>query len=194
VIILMLSFISLLNFSICSKDDDILALVIQPLQFQNITQTTLVCTSDVLHTGDLEIKARVVCWSTEPNPTVEDNKTIDGAGTGIFSSMVTGLNPRTKYFMRPYANTKEGTSYGRSVSFVTQTGQVPESRTKSIGNITRNSATCSGEVISDGGLEVTLRGFCYSTIPNPTLSGNYISNGMGSGDYITDITGLLQTI
>jgi len=60
-----------------------------------------------------------VCWSTSVNPTITDSKTTETAGTGIFTSLITGLTKATTYHVRAYATTSVGTSYGRDISFIT---------------------------------------------------------------------------
>lgn len=51
-------------------------------------------------------------------------------------------------------------------------------------------ANIIGVVVSDGGAEVTDRGVCWSTSPNPNISGNHISAGAGVGDFSVTIQGL----
>ncbi|MCF8368554.1 MAG: hypothetical protein K9G76_05890 [Bacteroidales bacterium] len=65
-----------------------------------------------------------VCWSTEENPTIDDNKTSEGivSATGAFTSGITGLSPSTKYYVRAYATNNTGTSYGEQVQFTTLIG------------------------------------------------------------------------
>ena len=52
------------------------------------------------------------------NPTVEDNKTTDGTGTGSFTSSITGLNIGIEYHLRAYATNRFGNSYGDDEGFV----------------------------------------------------------------------------
>ncbi|HWZ22338.1 MAG TPA: hypothetical protein VNW06_06760, partial [Cytophagaceae bacterium] len=52
------------------------------------------------------------CWSTTSGPTIADNKTSDGTGTGTFISSITGLTPGTIYYVRAYATNSTGTTYG----------------------------------------------------------------------------------
>jgi len=47
--------------------------------------------------------------------------------------------------------------------------KLPELTTEAIGNITLNSATSGGSIISDGGATVTTRGVCWSTQQPPTI-------------------------
>ena len=57
-------------------------------------------------------------------------------------------------------------------------------------NITSNSATCGGDVTSDGGAAVTAKGVCWGTNQNPTTSDSKTNNGPGSGVFTSSITGL----
>ncbi|MBS1977757.1 MAG: fibrobacter succinogenes major paralogous domain-containing protein [Bacteroidetes bacterium] len=66
-----------------------------------------------------EVLSRGVCWSTHPYPTIQNEKTSDGNGSGTFSSSLTGLQPNKDYYLRAYAVTPKGTSYGNSVAFST---------------------------------------------------------------------------
>ena len=49
-----------------------------------------------------------------------DRITIDGSGTGTFTSTPDLLTPGTGYFLRAYATNKAGTAYGNSVTFTTK--------------------------------------------------------------------------
>ena len=62
--------------------------------------------------------------------------------------------------------------------------------TGTVTNITTTTATCSGNVTSDGGSSVTARGVCWSTSQNPTTSNSKTTNGTGVGSYTSNITGL----
>ena len=63
--------------------------------------------------------------------------------------------------------------------------------TGDITNITANTATCSGNVTSDGISAVTDRGICWSLTQSPSLeNGNHMSMGNGVGSFSGTITGL----
>ena len=83
----------------------------------SITSSTATCGGDVTSTGGVSVTARGVCWGTSQNPTVSDNHTTDGTGTGGFSSNISGLSPGTTYYVRAYATNSAGTSYGEQRSF-----------------------------------------------------------------------------
>ena len=85
----------------------------------NVTGTTAVSGGNILSDGGAKITARGVCWSTSPNPTIADNKTIDGSGIGSFTSNLTDLNDGLTYYIRSYATNINGTRYGNEISFLT---------------------------------------------------------------------------
>lgn len=88
-----------------------------------ITQTTAQSGGSVTSDGNATVTARGICWSTSSNPTIANNKTTDGIGTGSFTSSLTGLTANTTYNVRAYATNSTGTAYGSNISFTTsQTG------------------------------------------------------------------------
>ncbi len=74
---------------------------------------------DITFDGGSEITAKGVCWSTSPDPIISDNHSVDGAGSGRFTSSLTGLTCGTTYYVRAYATNSVGTAYGNQVSFTT---------------------------------------------------------------------------
>jgi hypothetical protein len=83
-----------------------------------ITSTTATSSGIITADGGAAITSRGVCWSTSQNPTILNNKTIDGSGTGSFTSSITGLTPGTTYYARAYAVNAAGTVYGNQIVFV----------------------------------------------------------------------------
>ena len=62
--------------------------------------------------------------------------------------------------------------------------------TLSASNITYSSATIGGNIESDAGDPVVEKGFCWSSLPNPTVEGVKIVSGKGIGSYTYELTGL----
>ena len=86
----------------------------------SITNTTATSGGSITSNGGASVTARGVCWSTSANPTIAlSTKTVDGSGTGSFTSSITGLLANTSYYVRAYATNSVGTSYGTQVSFTT---------------------------------------------------------------------------
>lgn len=157
----------------------------------DITQTTAVSGGNVTDDGGASVTARGVCWSTSQNPTISDNHTSDGNGTGSFTSNLTNLTANTTYYVRAYATNENGTSYGEQKSFTTlQNIELPTVTTADVTDITQNTAVSGGNVTDDGGATVTARGVCWSKDPNPTIDNSFISNGNGTGSFTIEISGL----
>lgn len=89
----------------------------QVSQFDSIFEAT--GGGDVTAYGGAIVTARGICWSTSPNPTVDDSHTTDGIGTGPFSSTLTELSHNTTYYVRAYATNRVGTAYGNQIAFTT---------------------------------------------------------------------------
>ena len=156
----------------------------------SVTQTTATCGGNVTDDGGNTVSARGVCWSTNQNPTISNNHTTNGSGTGSFTSNLTGLNPSTTYYIKAYATSIAGTSYGEQKTFTTSNVNKPTVTTNDVTNIAPNSATCGGNVTNDGGATVTDRGVCWSTSQNPTIDGNHLSSGSGTGSFSANLTNL----
>ncbi len=85
----------------------------------SITQNSTVAGGSISSDGGFGITSRGVCWNTSPNPTISNNHTNDGSGTGNYTSSLTGLAPNTAYYVRAFATNSAGTSYGNNVIFKT---------------------------------------------------------------------------
>ena len=71
------------------------------------------------------------------------------------------------------------------------TSTIPRLSTDSVSGITHNSAQSGGKISSNGGAEITAKGLCWSTSPNPTLANAFSIEGTGSGNFSGSISGLL---
>ena len=90
----------------------------------DITDTTALCVGAVVDNGNADITAKGFCWSTEQNPTLEDNTvaaivTREEAADDFFTAILSGLTAATEYYVRAYATNSEGTAYGENINFVT---------------------------------------------------------------------------
>ena len=145
---------------------------------------------NIANDGGSPVTARGVCWSTSPNPTITNSKTTDGAGTGIYSSTLTGLLPSTLYYVRSYATTTPGTGYGNEISFTTVPHSLPAVSTIAVTGITADRANSGVNATAENGSPVTAKGVCWSTSPNPTIANSKTTNGTGLGSVSSIITGL----
>ena len=99
--------------------EKLLPTVTTATEVTDIKVSRATCGGEVTFDGNVEVIARGICWSTSQNPTIEDNKTTDGSGVGIFTSHIPDLVPNTQYYVRAYATNEVGTAYGEEVSFTT---------------------------------------------------------------------------
>ena len=86
----------------------------------DITGSTATCGGTVTDDGGVAVTGRGVCWATRPNPTVNGSHTSNGTGTGAFTSIITGLEANTTYYVRAYATNGVGRAYGEEVTFTTE--------------------------------------------------------------------------
>jgi gliding motility-associated-like protein len=73
----------------------------------------------ITDSGGVFIAARGIVWKAGSNPTLADNKTINGQWSGSFTSLMTNLAPSTNYCVRAYATNSVGTGYGNELCFTT---------------------------------------------------------------------------
>jgi uncharacterized protein (TIGR02145 family) len=62
--------------------------------------------------------------------------------------------------------------------------------TNAVTDITITSGTSGGKITNTGGADITARGVCWSITQNPTVSGSHTTDGTGSGNFTSSITGL----
>jgi len=134
--------------------------------------------------GGFSITSKGVCWSSNPNPTINDNTTNNGTGASNFTSILSNLLPTTTYYYRAYATNSIGTSYGITYTFTTLA--IPQLTTTPINYITYGTVAyphSGGTISNDGGAQITSKGVVWSTSPNPTVTtnqGTYEGGGNGA--------------
>lgn len=166
--------------------------IISTIALSNLTTTGVKSGGNISNDGGSTVTSRGVCWSTSSNPNASmSTKTIDGNGIGIYQSDITGLSPNTTYFVRAYAINNVGVGYGNELTFTTLAPSLPTLNTTPVSNSTCTTAMAGGSISNDGGAQVTARGLCWSTSPNPTITANLVSNGSGSGSFIGIMSGLV---
>src|SRR5665647_1435050 len=74
--------------------------------------------------------------------------------------------------------------------------EVPTLTTVPITNVTETALTSGGTISSDGGSNITSRGVCYSTKPNPTIfyKDSITINGSGDGVFASAVKGLKPVV
>ena len=148
-----------------------------------ITMNGATSGGNVTADGGSSVTARGVCWSTSANPTLADNHTTDGTGTGLFTSSITGLSSNTTYHVRAYATNTAGTFYGEDLQFTTLCAIYTLPFTESFA--TTSMPNCWSQVDNQGNGQIWVFGTITGESPNPSLTGNYAylnSDDYGSGN------------
>ena len=65
----------------------------------------------------VKMQAKGVCWSTSPNPTIEDTFSENGNWNEDYESYIYNLSPNTIYYVRSYVEDCNGVYYGNQISF-----------------------------------------------------------------------------
>jgi uncharacterized protein (TIGR02145 family) len=104
----------------CKKEKAILPEV-------NTTEVTIVtpvsasCTGIVISAGNSNLIEKGLCWRNSSLPTIEDNKVSAYLYPYLvnFDLRISGLTANATYYVRAYATSEAGTSYGNELSFTT---------------------------------------------------------------------------
>jgi len=171
-------------FTSCKKEATLP--IVTTTNVSEIRSTSAATGGIITSDGGSEVTAQGVCWNTAPFPTLGNNKTNNGTGSGTFSSNMTGLTPNTTYYVRAYATNRAGTAYGNEVSFKSNEISLA-TLTTIINSFTSTTAEFSGNITDDGGDPVTVRGVCWGTAPDPTISINKTSDESGTGSSFTNV-------
>ena len=149
--------------------------LVKTLEVMALDSTTVRVKCEVVAEGGQEVTERGICWNTFGDPTLDD-ETMQHAsgGVGQYTLRIEGLALSTKYYVRAYAKNASGIGFGEVLEFETLAeAQLPEVSTVEVSNVTSTTASCMGNVASDGGLELTERGVCWSLNANPTLASSH---------------------
>jgi hypothetical protein len=184
--LIFLSIIILL--SSCKKYDELP--VVKTIEISNVTSNSLNCGGIITITGGSEINNYGLCWSTNSKPTINDFIKSSNNGETSFIDTINGLSPNTNYYVCAFASNKNGTSYGEVKKVNTEIANITI-KTSVISNISFASASGGGDIISDGGSNVTSRGICWSTSNNPTILDNKTVDGSGIGSFTSNLIELL---
>jgi hypothetical protein len=168
---------------------------IETLEATNITENSATLQGEIIDLGGLDVSGYGFVYALTTDPTLADNKLDLGSNpeAGIYTSSLENLTLNTKYYFRAYAEVSEDNyaSYGETKSFSTlENLDLPDVTTDPVFDITETSATCAGNVTSEGSAPVTLRGFCISLNQNPSIEDMCSNNGSGPGQFEHQFSGL----
>ena len=176
----------------CERFEPASELVFRTEGVEELEQGGFRVTGRIINVGDGDIREHGFCWSESANPTTGDPVTRLGrrSGEGTFTSTIEDFSMDRLYYVRAYITKDAGTYYGGVLTFQTPPPEVPVVLTHPVSGIGENSVRIGGEVISDGGAEVTESGVCWSTFPGPAISDNRVLSTTRTGAFTVTIEGL----
>lgn len=166
-------------------------------EYSALTSSSVTMSGILSSTGSAEVTSYGFCWSTSPNPTIDDNSNTlgDSQVAKPFEAVITGLRSETRYYFRAYAVNSVGVAYSSSEIAITTTGlpTYAEVTTGQITDISGTGATVYGVVTSLGNSTLTAWGHVWSTSPEPMLGSADYTDG-GYGDELFQFTSELNTL
>ena len=163
--------------------------IVKTYDLTEITHNSAIAHGAVVNDGGQTVLECGVCYATTEHPTVDDLRVVASTNIGAFDCEIVGLTPENWYYLRAYAICSGGVYYGIEKSFVME--KLPmEVRTLMVTDVTATRVQGVGEVIRDGGYEVTECGFCWDTRHDPTIEGLHIKVGTGLGEFNSYFSGL----
>lgn len=108
-----------LAFFSCKKEDTRIVPVIAIANVSEITATSITSIQSITTDGGAAITEKGLCWSTNPDPTVADQKITTSGDSTSFTSSITGLMSGTSYSIRAYAKNAEGIGYSNPSTVMT---------------------------------------------------------------------------
>lgn len=99
---------------------------VSTILISEVTGTTSIGGGEIFSRGGTNLLEKGICWSTEENPTVQDNTSVSNETDITYTCQLSELLPRTTYFVRAYVRNELGISYGQQESFTTVDGGFTE--------------------------------------------------------------------
>ena len=134
------------------------------------TSSSVTITAQMAYESFSTIKEKGICYGQTANPSVDGTKISDSNTEHKVTATITGLKEGDTYHARAYAITRDGTFYSGDIAFTTETTYAPSVSKPSVYDKTETGAKVRASIRTNGGLEVTAKGICYSsTNAKPTL-------------------------
>jgi uncharacterized protein (TIGR02145 family) len=193
-VISIISITILIVFNTCEKPERVIQLTTLEALPADISYTSAILKGEITDLGSDPIEDHGMLVSDNSTP-ISSNSHIESLGIfsskGSFQVNVGDLMVNTTYFFRAFVNINGEDIYAEEVKqFKTKEYNLAELTTSAISALTSSSATTGGNISEDGGTSVTSRGVCWNTAGTPTLSDDTTINSLGTGIYISNITGL----
>jgi uncharacterized protein (TIGR02145 family) len=121
--------------------------------------------------GDSRVTEKGICWGEQGNVSIDNNKVICTDQGSAFTAALSGLADNKSYYAKAYAINSLGVSYGREITFKTQSNILPIMTLY----LTFSPGPTSADVrvyLEQSSKATYTTGLCWSTMPMPTVSNN----------------------
>ena len=184
-----------------AKHIALLAVLFLGCQKIKVERITKIITDDpVVVSSDVSIDGVVVdvsdiggvtyghCWSTDSTPTVDDFKTVfDIASAGTYyTSIITGLQFNTVYYIRSYTHSNDEVIYGDTKSFIIDDVNNIQITANNLTILGENEVNLQGMLTGTQSLTLQDYGICYELDSLPTINSEVISYGSLSQNVAID--------
>jgi len=118
----------------------------------DVKGTSATCGGSIVSDGGAIITECGVCYSTTANPTIDNDKVVaTGTTIGLFTCQLAGLTLNTTYYVRAYAVSNKGVSYGEAVQIHTdECDAKPDSLTFTVNNVSFKMILVEGGTFTMG--------------------------------------------
>ena len=93
--------------------------LVQTISISNVSFNSAYVLGKVISNGGGSIISKGFCFTTKPNPTVDDQIVEGVDDNNQFNSTLNNLTPNTQYYLKAYAENESGVFYGEEMVFKT---------------------------------------------------------------------------
>lgn len=159
----------------------------------NVTTSSATLNGTVVNAGSPAYSERGFCYSTSPNPTINNmKKVVSGTGEGNYTANISGLSYNTTYYYKAYVIQNGTPIYGSEVSFSSGYTKAVVETNSSTTDIKYESAKLGFTIKNVGDPKCTEAGICYGTSSNPTIYGDKVVGSISTYLQKKDVTGLQE--
>jgi len=171
----------------CEKEET--GIVINTGTVETVTSTSITLNGKIISSGSGLSAFGYITSTDQSFGSATSYTMISNPQPGNHTLTVMNLIPGTNYYIKAYASNSSEFVYGEVITQMTL-AVTPSVNTMPVGSVNQTSATIGGNVISDGGFPVTVRGICWSKQQQPLISGNKAVSGGGLGQFSCNLTNL----
>ncbi len=145
------------------KTQNVESAEVKTIGSSDISQSTAVVKAEILKNGGFNILEYGFYYGPSSGSQMKLSLGVANDQKFPFETMLGGLEANTRYYFKPYVINQNGEYTGNQNAFTTTEPQQAEVKTHKATEITGDAAVVNGEVIKNGGYNITKYGFLYGT-------------------------------